>query len=72
MTVSQQTQPRERGATEVLAFRVPAEFKETLRRAASVRDGDNISRLIRRSVEETIKREQLLSDEAIVGDRGAA
>lgn len=55
------TEPREKGATEVLAFRVPVEFKDALRRAAAVRDGDNISRLIRRAVEEMIEREQLLA-----------
>lgn len=66
----QQVEPREKVATEVLAFRVPVEFKEALRRAAAVRDGDNISRLIRRAVEDTIEREGLLNTS--IDDRGAA
>ncbi len=57
-----QTEP-----TKPLSFRVPVEFKERLYRAAAVRDGDNISRLVRRAVDRLIEEEQLLppaSDEA--------
>lgn len=64
-------QPRKE-PTQPIAFRVPADWKERAQRAASVRDGDNLSRLIRRAVDDTIEREQLLPNEHNQDDRGVA
>lgn len=49
--------------TEPVAFRVPVDWKRRAQKAASVRDGDNLSRLVRRAVDRLIEEEQLLESE---------
>lgn len=49
--------------TEPITFRVPTDWKRRAQKAASVRDGDNLSRLVRRAVDRLIEEEQLLKSE---------
>lgn len=51
---------RKAPTTEPIIFRVPVEWKDRVRKAAGVRDGDNISRLVRRAVDRLIEEERLL------------
>ena len=57
--------------TQPIAFRVPTEWKERAQRAASVRDGDNLSRLVRRAVDKIIAEEQLLESTTATPERVA-
>ena len=46
--------------TEPVTFRVPTEWKRKAQKASGVRDGDNLSRLVRRAVDRIIEEEGLL------------
>lgn len=48
--------------TARIALKVEPEWREKVFRAAKTQDGDNISRLVRRAVDELIERENLLPD----------
>lgn len=56
--------------TEPIAFRVPVEWKRRAQKAAGVRDGDNLSRLVRRAVDRLIAEERLLADESQAAQEG--
>ena len=55
--------------TEPITFRVPTDWKRRAQAAAGVRDGDNLSRLVRRAVDRLIEEERLLESDK--GDKVA-
>ena len=57
--------------TEPMTFRVPTEWKRRAQKAAGVRDGDNLSRLVRRAVDKLIAEERLLEGESEKEGRAA-
>lgn len=54
-----------------VTFRIPSEQKSRWQKAAGVRDGHNVSLLVRRAVDELIERENLIP-ETTSDERGAA
>lgn len=55
--------------TEPVTFRIPTELKRRWQKAAGYRDGDNLSRLVRRAVDRLIEEERLLESDK--GDKVA-